>query len=54
MVYSFCSFEASLPIACPINPCKYFPVACVISQIIFKFCLFFFNIDACVNNAGLC
>ena len=35
-------------IAGPINPCKYFPVACVISQIIFVF----FNIHACVNYAG--
>ena len=31
----FVNLKLSLLIAGPINPCKYFPVACVISQIIF-------------------
>ena len=50
MVYSFCWFELPWLIAGPINPCKYFPVTCIIN---FKFrFFFFFKIHYCLNYAG--
>ena len=36
----------------PIKPSKYFPVARIISQLIFKFV--FLNMHACANNVGFC
>ena len=44
----FVDLQLPLLISGPINPCKYFQLACVIS---FKF-HFFSNIHACVNFAG--
>jgi len=40
-----------LLIAGPINPCKYFPAECVISQIILNFS---FNLHVCASYAGFC
>ena len=40
MAYSFVDLKLLSLIAGLINPYKNFPVACVISQIIFKFCFF--------------
>jgi len=48
MVYSLFFFDLKFPSlsAGLTNPCEYFPVACIISQIVF------FYVRACVNNAG--